>query len=145
MLILNNINFILVLPFLSFGITAFQFYLLQLFSKKSFNNFILSILTLLIINFIYLFLNIHLISIFYFTFVLLTMIMNVYIFLNIIQLPISSIQINILRVLNKNNMTKEKLLKQYNDTKIFEIRFKRLSNSNIFKYKNKNLLLKVNF
>ena len=63
------------------------------------------------------------------------MIMNVYIFLNIIQLPISSIQINILRVLNKNNMTKEKLLKQYNDTKIFEIRFKRLSNSNIFKYK----------
>lgn len=142
---LNNINYIIVIPFLSLGIILFQFFLLQLFSRKKMNNFIISTSTLIIINLIYLILNLKLISIFYSIFILLTVIMNIYIFLNIIQLPVSSIQINILRVLNKRSMTKKQLLLQYNDSKIFNIRFKKLYDSNVIKYVNKKITINSNF
>ena len=145
MLILNNKYFILLLPFLSFVLIALQFYILQFISKNRLNNFAISCISVSIVNFFYIYENILLISIFHIIFITLTSIMNIYIFLNLIQLPVSSIQINILRIINKKKITQIQLQKKYNDHKIFNLRFKRLLESNVFDYKNGKFLIKSKF
>lgn len=145
MLILNNKYFILLLPFLSFVLIALQFYILQFISKNRLNNFAISCISVSIINFFYIFESILLIPIFHIIFITLTSIMNIYIFLNLIQLPVSSIQINILRIINKKKITQIQLQKKYNDHKIFNLRFKRLLESNVFDYKNGKFLIKSKF
>ena len=44
--------------------------------------------------------------------------MNIYIFINIINLPVSSIQINLLRLINNKKLTLIGVFKYYNDSKI---------------------------
>lgn len=145
MLILSNKYLITILPFLSFGVIAFQFFFLQLILKNKFKNFMIATLSLIAINLIYLFINFDSITILDLSLIILTSIMNIYIFLNIIQLPVSSIQINILRILDKKSMSQKKLLTQYNDSKIFDIRLMRLSKSNIIKYKKNKFIIKSSF
>ena len=145
MLMLNNKYFILLLPFLSFVLIALQFYILQFVSKNRLNNFVISCISVSILNFFYIYENILLIPIFHIIFIMLTSIMNIYIFLNLIQLPVSSIQINILRIINKKKITQIQLQKKYNDHKIFNLRFKRLLESNVFDYKNDKFLIKSKF
>ena len=145
MLILNNKYFLLLLPFLSFVLIALQFYILQFISKNRLNNFVISCISVSIINFFYIYENILLISIFHIIFITITSIMNIYIFLNLIQLPVSSIQINILRIINKKKITQIQLQKKYNDHKIFNLRFERLLESNVFDYKNGKFLIKSKF
>jgi len=145
MLILNNKYFLLLLPFLSFVLIALQFYILQFISKNKLNNFVISCISVSIINFFYIYENILLISIFHIIFITITSIMNIYIFLNLIQLPVSSIQINILRIINKKKITQIQLQKKYNDHKIFNLRFERLLESNVFDYKNGKFLIKSKF
>ena len=145
MLILNNKYFLLLLPFLSFVLIALQFYILQFISKNRLNNFVISCISVSIINFFYIYKNIFLNSIFHIIFITITSIMNIYIFLNLIQLPVSSIQINILRIINKKKITQIQLQKKYNDHKIFNLRFERLLESNVFDYKNGKFLIKSKF
>ena len=145
MLILNNKFFIVLLPFLSFAIIAFIFFFLQIISKKKVSNFIISALSLILLNFIFLLVYFNSLTILDLTFIILTTLMNIYIFLNTIQLPVSSIQINILRLINKKNMSKKKLLRLYNDNKIFYIRLKRLTDSGIIKYEKDKFIIQAKF
>jgi hypothetical protein len=73
--------------------------------------------------------------------------------MNLIQVPISSIQLTILRLVYLNpGISKKKITKKYNANHIFEERLRRLESSNIihknkslFFLKNKKILLMLNF
>jgi hypothetical protein len=73
--------------------------------------------------------------------------------MNIVQVPISSIQLTILRIVYLNpKITKKQIIQKYNSNQIFEERLERLKASNIiyknkssFFLKNKKILLVLNF
>jgi hypothetical protein len=69
-----------------------------------------------------------------------------------IQLPVSSIQLNILRIIKKKKVNYNNFFKYYSDSNIFEIRLKRLIKSKVILFKKKklfinkkNILLILNF
>lgn len=68
---------------------------------------------------------------------------NFFIFLNFIQVPISSLQINLLRLINNYpNLEKNQIISKYNLEEIINLRIKRLLKEKIIFKKNKNYALR---
>ena len=78
---------------------------------------------------------------------------NSFIFMCLIQTPISSLQLTILRIIYANpGISRKKIIKKYNSNNVFEERIKRLETSDIIYrdksslfLKNKKILLILNF
>ena len=69
---------------------------------------------------------------------------NSYIFVTLIQLPISSLQLTLLRIICLNpGISRKKIIKRYNSNHIFDERIKRLETTSII-YKNKSSLFLKN-
>ena len=131
--------YIILAPFLATLILSFLFLFFQIFSNKKylFNLFVSFILIfLLVIFFVYKFnQNLNDQQIFYLIF---SFLCNSYIFMNIVQVPISSIQLTILRIVYLNpKITKRQIIQKYNASQIFEERLARLKAGDII-YKNKS-------
>ena len=146
--------YIIFLPFISALFSSFLFLFFQLFlNKKYFSNLQISFF----ITFFLFMIVIYELSpklsdqqIFYSVFVYLC---NSYIFLYLIQLSVSSLQLTILRIIYLNpGISRKRIIKKYNSNHIFEERIRRLESTNIiykkkslFFLKNKKILLLLNF
>jgi hypothetical protein len=145
--------YILLLPFLSVICSAIAFYLLQIFFKKKyFLNLIFSLFFafFLIIVFIYkTSLYLSELQIFYLVFS--TSCIS-FIFMNIIQACVSSLQLAILRIIYfYPGIKRKEVVKKYNANHVFEERIKRLESGgliykkrSLFFIKNKKILLVLN-
>tara|TARA_B100001250_G_C19813812_1_gene797147 strand:+ start:2184 stop:2690 length:507 start_codon:yes stop_codon:yes gene_type:complete len=146
MQILNNYFFAAFLPIFNFFIIIFLFFIFQAFSKKRIFNMILTILFNLILNTIFFYLYQNFYSNFFLTYITLTLLMNIYIFINLIQLPVSSIQINMLKIINKyKSIDVQDLKKKYNNNIIFNLRYKRLKQGNFIQENKKKINLSSKF
>ena len=142
---LTKLNvYIIFFPFVSVLLSSILFLFLQIFfNKKYFLNLLISLLWAFIFLLIVIYLllpklNDH--QIFYLIFVHLC---NSFIFMSLIQLPISSLQLTILRMIDLNpGITKKKILKKYNPNRIFEERIKRLEATDVICRKNSLYFLK---
>ena len=89
-------------------------------------------------------------QIFYIIFVYLC---NSFIFMNLVQSCVSSVQLTILKIIYSNpGISRKKIIKKYNSSHLFEQRIKRLEsagiiyqNKSLFFLKNKKILLVLNF
>ena len=142
---LTKLNiYIILLPFFSILAHSALFFLLQIINKK---KYLLNLLISFFLNSIVLLINIYILNnkisheqIFYLFFIFLC---NSFIFISLIQLPISSLQLTILRMINLNpGITKKIILKKYNPNIIFEERIKRLESTNVIYKKNSSYFLK---
>jgi len=146
--------YIIFLPFIAVFIKSVLFLFLQIFfHKKYLLNLIFSffIIFLLVLFTVYkLASNLNDNQIFYLIFVYMC---NSFIFMNLIQAPISSLQLTILRIVYLNpGISRKEIMKKYNSSHIFEERLKRLETGGIiykkkssFFLKNKKILLILNF
>ena len=146
--------YIIFLPFVSIFLSSILFLFFQFFSNKKYlSNLIISffLIFLLILIIIYKFSqNLSEQQIFYLIFAYLC---NSFIFMSLIQTPISSLQLTILRIIYSNpGISRKKIIKKYNSNHIFEERIKRLEATNIiyrnkssFFLKNKKILLYLIF
>ena len=137
-------NYIIFLPFISVFLSSILFLLVQLlFSKKYLLNLLISLFFsfLFILSIIYIsFDNLTNQQIFYLIFSYLCV---SFIFMSLIQLAISSLQLTILRMIDLNpGISKKEILKKYNSSHIFEERIKRLVNTDIIYKKNSSYFLK---
>jgi len=145
---------IIFLPFFLVLLSSVMFLLFQIFVNKNYlSNLIISFLLI----FFLLLVVIYKLSpsltgqqIFYLIFAYLC---SSFIFMCIIQSPISGLQFTILRMIYLNpGISRKKIIKKYNSNHIFEERIKRLEAANIiyrnkssFFLKNKKILLYLNF
>ena len=152
---LTKINiYIVFLPFFAVLLSSVLFLLFQIFTNK---NYLSNLLVSFFLIFFLVLIVIYKISsdlsdqqIFYLIFAYLC---SSFIFMIIIQAPISSIQLTILRMIYLNpGISKKKIQKKINSGNIFEERIRRLQNTNIiykkkssFFLKNKKILLYLNF
>ena len=131
--------YIIFLPFISVLVSSILFLFFQLFSNKNYlSNLIISffVIFFLILIIIYkLSPNLNDQEIFYLIFAYLC---SSYIFMCLIQSPISSLQLTILRMIYLNpGIRKKEIFKKYNSNNIFEERIRRLESGGII-YKNCN-------
>jgi hypothetical protein len=142
-----NLNiFIIFMPFVLSILSAILFLFLQTFLKKGyFTNLIISLILIFILNlFIIYRLNFNLDEnkIFYLIFVYLC---NSFIFMNLIQASVSSIQLVLLKIIYLNpGISRKAILKKYNSKNLFEQRLKRLKSGNIIGIKKNSYFLKNN-
>ena len=150
-----NLNtFIIFLPFILVILSSLIFFLLRLFVKK---KYFLNLLVSLIFNFFIVLIFIYKLNdiltqqqIFY---LIVSYLFSSFIFMNLIQASVSSLQLAILRIVYKKpGITKKEIIKKYNSNNVFEERIKRLESGGIiyknkFSYylKNKKILLVLNF
>ena len=146
--------YIIFLPFITILLSSILFLFFQFLSNKKYlSNLIISFffIFLLILIIIYKFShNLNDQQIFYIIFAYLC---NSFIFMCLIQTPISSLQLTILRIIYSNpGISRKKIIKKYNSNHVFEERIKRLEATNIiyrnkssFFLKNKKILLYLNF
>tara|TARA_Y100000031_G_scaffold86642_1_gene95297 strand:- start:294 stop:791 length:498 start_codon:yes stop_codon:yes gene_type:complete len=146
--------YIIFLPFISVLVSSILFLFFQLFSNKNYlSNLIISffVIFFLILIIIYkLSSNLNDQEIFYLIFAYLC---SSYIFMCLIQAPISSLQLTILRIIYLNpGISRKEIIKKYNSKHIFEERIRRLEatdiiyrNKSSFFLKNKKILLYLNF
>ena len=139
--------FIILLPFIAIFFASILLYFFQnLLSKKYFLNILISLLfaVLLMIVIIYKFkayLSFN--EIFYIIFVYLG---SSYIFINLIQGCVSSLQIAILKMIYNNpGIKKKRLISKYNSNHIFEQRIRRLVSADIVYKKKSSYYLKNNY
>ena len=152
---LAKINiYIVFLPFFSVLLSSILFLLFQIFTNKNY-------LSNLIVSFFLIFFLVLIViykirsdltdqQIFYLIFAYLC---NSFIFMCLIQTPISSLQLTILRMIYSNpGIGRKKIIKKYNSNHVFEERIKRLETTNIiyrnkssFFLKNKKILWYLNF
>ena len=137
--------YIIFLPFISIFLSSILFLFFQLFlNKKYLLNLLISffLISLSILFIIYeLSPNLSDQQIFYIIFAYLC---NSYIFVTLIQLPISSLQLTLLRIISLNpGISRKKIIKRYNSNHIFDERIKRLETTSII-YKNKSSLFLKN-
>ena len=152
---LTKLNiYIIFLPFFLVLLSSILFMFFQIFVSKNY-------LSNLIISFFLIFFLVLIViyklgpaltdqQIFYLIFAYLC---SSFIFMCIIQAPISSLQLTILRLIYLNpGISRKKILKKYNSGDIFEERIRRLETTNIiyknkssFFLKNKKILLFLNF
>jgi len=136
---MNRLNFLIVFsPFVFTLFYVLVFFLVQQLSNKKY-------LSKLIYSFIFvLLLEIFLITKFYnflntqqIFYILFIFICNSFIFMNLIQIPISSLQVKLLRIISKNNGLNEKKINlKYTPSNIFEERIKTfINNETIIKEK----------
>ncbi len=136
--------YIIFLPFISVLLSGILFLFLQIFFGK---KYLLNLLISLLLFFIFILTIIYLLfsyltdqQIFYLIF---SHLCNSFIFMSLIQLSISSLQLTILRMIDSNpGITKKKILKKYNSNHIFEERIKRLETTDILYRKNSSYFLK---
>ena len=137
--------YIIFLPFISIFLSSILFLFFQLFiNKKYLLNLLISFF---LISFSILFIiyklspNLSDQQIFYIIFAYLC---NSYIFVTLIQMPISSLQLTLLRIICLNpGISRKKIIKRYNSNHVFDERIKRLEATNII-YKNKSSLFLKN-
>ena len=137
--------YIIFLPFISIFLSSILFLFFQLFiNKKYLLNLLISFF---LISFSILFIiyklspNLSDQQIFYIIFAYLC---NSYIFVTLIQMPISSLQLTLLRIIRLNpGISRKKIIKRYNSNHVFDERIKRLEATNII-YKNKSSLFLKN-
>ena len=137
--------YIIFLPFISIFLSSILFLFFQLFiNKKYLLNLLISFF---LISFSILFIiyklspNLSDQQIFYIIFAYLC---NSYIFVTLIQMPISSLQLTLLRIIRLNpGISRKKIIKRYNPNHVFDERIKRLEATNII-YKNKSSLFLKN-
>ena len=150
-----NLNtFIIFLPFILVILSSLIFFLLRLFVKK---KYFLNLLFSFIFNFFIVLIFIYKLNdiltqqqIFY---LIVSYLFSSFIFMNLIQASVSSLQLAILRIVYKKpGITKKEIIKKYNSNNVFEERIKRLESGGIiyknkFSYylKNKKILLVLNF
>jgi len=137
--------YIIFLPFISIFLSSILFLFFQLFlNKKYLLNLLISffLISLSILFIIYeLSPNLSDQQIFYIIFAYLC---NSYIFVTLIQMPISSLQLTLLRLIRLDpGISRKKIIKRYNSNHIFNERIKRLEAMNII-YKNKSSLFLKN-
>ena len=137
--------YIIFLPFISIFLSSILFLFFQLFSNKKYLlNLLISffLISLSILFIIYkLSPNLSDQQIFYIIFAYLC---NSYIFVTLIQMPISSLQLTLLRIICLNpGISRKKIIKRYNSNHVFNERIKRLEATNII-YKNKSSLFLKN-
>lgn len=136
---MNRLNFLIVFsPFVFTLFYVLVFFLVQQLSNKKY-------LSKLIYSFIFvLLLEIFLITKFYnflntqqIFYILFIFICNSFIFMNLIQIPISSLQVKLLRIISKNNGLNEKKINlKYTPSNIFEERITTfINNETIIKEK----------
>lgn len=142
---MNKFNLlVLLLPFIFTFAYSLVFLILQQISDKKYLSkliysfiFLFLLKIILIIKF-YNFFNIQ--EIFY---ILFAFVCNCFIFMNLIQVPISSLQIKILRIVAKHKGIKErKINAMYDSRHIFEERLKTFINNGTVK--KKNSVIKLN-
>ena len=137
--------YIIFLPFVSIFLSSILFLFFQLFlNKKYLLNLLISFF---LISFSILFIiyklspNLSDQQIFYIIFAYLC---NSYIFVTLIQMPISSLQLTLLRLIRLDpGISRKKIIKRYNSNHVFDERIKRLEATNII-YKNKSSLFLKN-
>ena len=146
--------YIIFLPFISILLSSILFLFFQIFLKKKyFINLMISLIFIffLIIFFIYeLYPNLNDHQIFYIIFAYLC---NSFIFMNLVQACVSSLQLTILKIIYLNpGISKKEIIKKYNSKHLFEQRIRRLESADIiykdkssFFLKKKRILLVLNF
>ena len=146
--------YIIFFPFILILLSSILFLFFQFFSnKKYFSNLIISFFLIFVLILIIIFKfnqNLSDQQIFYLIFAYLC---NSFIFMCLIQTPISSLQLTILKIIYSNpGISRKKIIKRYNSNHVFEERIKRLEATNIiyrnkssFFLKNKKILLILNF
>ena len=146
--------YIVFLPFISIFLSSILYFFFQLFLNK---KYLLNLLITFFLIFLLILLIIYKLSsnlsdqqIFY---IILAYLCNSYIFVTLIQLPISSLQLTLLRIICLNpGISRKKIIKRYNSNHIFDERIKRLETTNIIHknksslfLKNKKILFYLNF
>ena len=146
--------YIIFLPFISILLSSILFLFFQFFSNKKYlSNLIISFFLIFVLILIIIFefsQNLSDQQIFYLIFAYLC---NSFIFICLIQTPISSLQLAILRIIYLSpGISRKEIIKKYNSKHIFEERIERLEATNIiyrnkssFFLKNKKILLYLNF
>ena len=146
--------YIIFLPFISILFSSSLFLFFQFFSNKKYlSNLIISFFLIFVLILIIIFefsQNLSEQQIFYLIFAYLC---NSFIFICLIQTPISSLQLAILRIIYLSpGISRKEIIKKYNSKHIFEERIERLEATNIiyrnkssFFLKNKKILLYLNF
>ena len=146
--------YIIFLPFISILFSSSLFLFFQFFSNKKYlSNLIISFFLIFVLILIIIFefsQNLSDQQIFYLIFAYLC---NSFIFICLIQTPISSLQLAILRIIYLSpGISRKEIIKKYNSKHIFEERIERLEATNIiyrnkssFFLKNKKILLYLNF
>ena len=146
--------YIIFLPFVSILLSSILFLFLQFFSNKKYlSNLIISFIVIFALTLIIIYefsQNLSSQQIFYLIFAYLC---NSFIFMCLIQTPISSLQLTLLRMIHLNpGISRKKIIKKYNSNNVFEERIKRLETSDIIYrdksslfLKNKKILLILNF
>ena len=136
--------YILFFPFISIFVSSLIFLFFQIFLKKKyFINLIISFIFFLFVNIflIYKFYsNFSDREIFYTIFVYLC---NSFIFINLIQMCVSSVRLTILKIIYSNpGITKKNILIKYNPSHLFDQRIVRLKSGGIISQKGSNLFIK---
>ena len=146
--------YLIFLPFVSVLFSSIVFLFFQFISNKKYlSNLIISFFIILLVNLIIIYkLNDYLNDqqVFYLIFAYLC---NSFIFMCLVQTPISSLQLTLLRIIHSNpGINKKKIINKYNSHHVFEERIKRLESTDIiykknssFFLKNKKILLYLNF
>ncbi len=146
--------YIIFLPFISILLSSILFLFFQFFSNKKYlSNLIISFFLIFVLILIIIFefsQNLSEQQIFYLIFAYLC---NSFIFICLIQTPISSLQLAILRIIYLSpGISRKEIIKKYNSKHIFEERIRRLEatdiiyrNKSSFFLKNKKILLYLNF
>jgi len=132
---------IIIFPFFSTLCYALIFLLIQQFKKNTYLKNLIYIFPFIVIIKIYVifkfnyFFNYH--EIFYIFFVFLC---NSFIFMNTIQVPISSLQVALLRIIEASpNLSEKDIQKKYNSNIVFDERIGRLCKSGIL-FEKKSIL-----
>jgi len=142
---LTKLNiYIIFLPFISVLLSSILFLFFQIFFNK---KYLLNLLVSLLLAFIFILTIIYLLFSYLtdqqIVYLIFAHLCNSYIFMSLIQLPISSLQLTILRMIDLNpGITKKKILKKYDSNRIFEERIKRLEATDIIYRKNSSYFLK---
>ncbi len=148
---MNKSDFlILLLPFFSTSIYVLTFLISQILKRNSYlSNLLYSFILILSIKIILAFIFQDLIEIKELMYIFFVFFCTSFIFMNLIQVPISSLQVKILRIIKKNNGIKEsKIYNIYNANHIFEERFNTLlknktlkKDKSLIRFNNKKILL----
>ena len=148
---MNKSDFlILLLPFFSTSIYVLTFLITQILKRNSYlSNLLYSFILILSIKIILAFIFQDLIEIKELMYIFFVFFCTSFIFMNLIQVPISSLQVKILRIIKKNNGIKEsKIYNIYNANHIFEERFNTLlknktlkKDKSLIRFNNKKILL----
>ena len=140
---MNKTDFIIIFfPFISAFFYALLFFIFQLIENKKYLSklififiFFILIKFFLIFKFYFIF-DVYKIFYSYFVFCL-----NIFIFMNLIQIPISSLQVKLLRIVEKRKFVELKNLKKiYNFNQIFNERFRTFLNNRTISIDSKNLI-----